>query len=246
MALALVSLGRSAEAMTYMTTAMRLDPHPPALFLYYVGLAQFNLEKFEAAATSLKNAIALNPDDPYPFLWLAATYGHLGRKNEAQSAMTRANELIAQHGYVPITIRTIDSRRLYLFEFAAFLRFRDGLLSAGVPYFLSESTFAIKNRLTRDESRSLFLGHRLRGRDLDIGANWEASVSADGTITSSGMWGSVDQGTVQFYDDRVCFGGSNSLQFCGTVFRNPGGTRTNENEFIWDSVRGLRPFSQVE
>src|SRR5215510_12094974 len=58
--------------MTFMTEAMRLDPHPPAVFMYYVGLAQFNLEKFEAAATTLKNATALNPNDPYPFLWLAA------------------------------------------------------------------------------------------------------------------------------------------------------------------------------
>jgi TolB-like protein/Flp pilus assembly protein TadD len=67
MALALVSLGRSAEAMTYLTTAMRLDPHPPAIFMYYVGLAQFNLERFEEAATTLKNATLLNPDDQYAF-----------------------------------------------------------------------------------------------------------------------------------------------------------------------------------
>jgi len=227
-----------------MTTAMRLDPHPPAIFMYYLGLAQFNLEKFEAAATSLESATALSPDNQFPFLLLGATYGYLGRKEETQSAISRANELAVQQGYFPVTISTAG--RIYLFQRPDWERFRTGLRLAGVPDFLSESSFATRNRLTSDESRALFLGHRLHGRDLDTGAEWDVSVTANGAVTASGTWVSVDQGTIQFYRDRVCFGGSNSRQFCGTVFRNPGGTRTKQNEFIWDSVRGTRPFSQVE
>jgi tetratricopeptide (TPR) repeat protein len=243
-ALALASMGRSAEAISYMNTAMRLDPHPPAIFMYYLGLAHFNLQRFEAAATSLEGATALNPDDQFPFLLLGATYGHLGRKEEAQSAIARANELAVQQGYFPVTISTAG--RIYLFQLPDRERFRTGLRLAGVPDFLSEGSFATENRLTMDESRALFLGHRLHGRDLDTGAEWDVSTTANGTVTASGAWVSVDQGAIQFYRNRVCFGGPDSNQFCGTVLRNPGGTRTKLNEFIWDSVRGTRPFSQVE
>ncbi len=134
-----------------MTTAMRLDPHPPAIFMYYLGLAHFNLEKFEAAATSLESATALSPDDQFPFLLLGATYGYLGRKEEAESAIARANELAVQQGYFPVTISTAG--RIYLFQLPDRQRFRTGLRLAGVPDFLSEGSFATENRLTMDEFR---------------------------------------------------------------------------------------------
>src|SRR5262249_36893545 len=146
MALAFISIGKPAEAITYMTTAMRLDPHPPAIFMYYLGLAQFSLEKFEAAATSLESATELSHDNQYPFLLLAATYGYLGRKKEAESAIAHANELVVQQGYFPVTIYTAG--RLYLFQEADLERFRMGLRLAGVPDLLGESSFAARNRLT--------------------------------------------------------------------------------------------------
>jgi TolB-like protein/Tfp pilus assembly protein PilF len=243
-ALALTSLGRSTEAIAYMTTAMRLDPHPPAIFMYYLGLAQFNLEKFEAAAQSLESATRLNSDNQYPFLLLAATDGYLGRKEEAESAIAHVNKLVVQQGYFPVTIYTTG--RLYLFQKADLERFRKGLRLAGVPDFLSGSSFATRNRLTTDETRSLFFGHRLHGRDLDTGIEWDASTTADGDVTSTGIWGSIDHGTIGFDGDQVCFTKSSTVRFCGRVYRNPGGTKTKQNEFIWDSVRGIRPFSQVE
>ena len=240
MAVALIYVGRPAEALTYMTTAMRLDPHPPATFFFYMGLAQFSLGKFEAAAKSLESATRLGPDDQYPLLLLGATLGRLGRKEEAETAIARCNQLVVQQGYVPITTLTAN---LHFAQDADLQRFREGLRLAGVPEFLSESTFARRNQLTTDESRSLFLGHRLHGRDINTGVEWAASITADGVVTSSGIWGWVDQGAIQFDSDRVCF---DKTRFCGTVLRNPGGTKVNQNEFIWDSVRGIRPFSQVE
>jgi tetratricopeptide (TPR) repeat protein len=105
-ALALTAANRPAEAVPYIKTAMRLDPRPPALFLYYQGLVEFNLEQFEGAALSLERAGRLNPDDQYPFLALAATYGHLGRREDAIAAVARYNELTVKQGGTPAAMNS--------------------------------------------------------------------------------------------------------------------------------------------
>jgi hypothetical protein len=212
--------------------------------MFYLGLAQFNLQEFEGAGKSLESATKLNPDDQAPFLLLAATYGHLGRKEDAESAIAHYDELMVQLGYIPVT--TLTAGRLYLFKEADLQRLREGLRLAGVPEFLSESTFAVRNRLTTDKLHSLFFGHQLHGRDLDTGVEWGASITADGVVTSYGIWGSIDQGALQFDNDRACFASLDGLRYCGTVLRNPGGTKIRQNEFIWNSVRGTRPFSQLD
>jgi hypothetical protein len=207
-------------------------------------LAQFSLEEFDAAAKSLESATKLDPDNQYPFLLLGATYAYLGRKKDAESAIARCSEIEVRQGYILVTTFTV--RGVYLFQTADLERFHKGLRLAGVPDFLSDSDFARRNRLTGDDSTSLFLGHRLHGRDLDTGIEWGALITANGVVSACGIWGSVDRGTVQFDDGHVCFVESNNIRFCGAVFRNPGGTKAKQNEFIWDSVRGSRPFSQVE
>ena len=65
--------------MTQIHTAMRLDPHYPSNFVFWLGMAQFAMEQYPDAAGSLEDAVRLNPDDEFAFELLAATYGHLRR-----------------------------------------------------------------------------------------------------------------------------------------------------------------------
>src|SRR5262249_36786621 len=102
----LISAGRPGDALRYIDIAMRLDPHPPANFMFALGLAQFSFEKFESAAASLEAATRLNPDDQNPFLALAATYGYLARKQDAESTITQYNDIIVRLGGVPVTVPT--------------------------------------------------------------------------------------------------------------------------------------------
>ena len=90
--------------MTQIRFAMRLDPHYPSEYVHFLGLAQFALGQFGDAASSFETAIRLNPEDEYPFAALAATYGHLGRHEDAVSAVARFNHLRVERGDVPITI----------------------------------------------------------------------------------------------------------------------------------------------
>ena len=79
--------GRSAEAINYFKRAMRLDPQYPGGCLYYLGLAQYCLEQYEEAATSVERSQKLNPGyGPWP---LAITYAQLGRGQEAADILAK-------------------------------------------------------------------------------------------------------------------------------------------------------------
>src|SRR6185437_13935144 len=77
MGLGLTGSGRPSEAIEHIGMAMRLDPHPPPVFFYYLGLAQFCEGKYDAAAASLEKVTRLNPDLEFAFIVQAATDGHL-------------------------------------------------------------------------------------------------------------------------------------------------------------------------
>jgi rhodanese-related sulfurtransferase len=75
---------------------MRLDPHYPSEFLDWLGLAQFGQGKFKEAAESFRAAIQRNPDDDTALIFLVASYGHLGRTEDAKSAISALNDLRAK------------------------------------------------------------------------------------------------------------------------------------------------------
>ena len=138
MSRALTLAGQPAEAMQYIRTAMRIDPHYPPVFDFYLGFAQFNLEQFDDAVASLERGVQATPDDAFASLFLAATYGYLGRKQDAAAAIAAYNAIYAVRGSPPITARfawylvgyTQRADRDRLFK---------GLLLAGVPELLPGS-----------------------------------------------------------------------------------------------------------
>ncbi len=93
MATVLVYAGRPAEAAESITQAMRLDPQLAHEYLFWLGLAQFGMERYEDAAETLTRAARSNPDNDRSLIILAAAYGHLGRVPEAKSAIDKANGL---------------------------------------------------------------------------------------------------------------------------------------------------------
>jgi adenylate cyclase len=85
MARALIFGGRAEEGADYVKKAMRLDPHYPAEYLSFLGLAQFCMGQLEEAAITLERARKRNPElEVYP---LVVTYAHLGRAEEASDIL---------------------------------------------------------------------------------------------------------------------------------------------------------------
>ena len=90
---ALIMAGRAIEAIDHVRIAMRLDPHYPAYYLYVLGVAQFGTEQYEKAAVTLERAIKRNPENHAFLIPLTATYGHLGKKQEAAATIAQYIEL---------------------------------------------------------------------------------------------------------------------------------------------------------
>jgi adenylate cyclase len=247
LAYSLIYAGKAAEAEAQLETARRLDPHFPPLFVFYRGLAQFEQNRMEEAAVTLQEAVRLNPDDPWPFAYLAASYAYLGREKEADGAIVAMNSARVRAGGAPFVMRELTYVPYATLRPASGSPLIRGLLRLRIPTdFYSPEFDSV--RLKAPEIEALFFGHRVHGRSLMKGREYGASVAADGTAVRFGIWGAGpggDSGTAQLDGDRLCFV-LTTTSACGGILRNPGGTRTKENEYIWFAGGWVLPFSQIE
>lgn len=122
--------GDPKRALALMEKAIRLNPHYPTSYLYELSLARFGMEKFDEAAVSLERAVILNPDDRWSSRLLIATLGKLGRAEEADAIVERAEQ--NWRGFDPLSVRGV----LFWYPFryqADAERLADGLIKAGIP-----------------------------------------------------------------------------------------------------------------
>ncbi|WP_299777460.1 adenylate/guanylate cyclase domain-containing protein [uncultured Roseobacter sp.] len=81
MADALAHMGRSEEAVELLQKAMRLNPFYPDQYIWHLGGAYFNLQRYEDAINTIQKM--QNPTEGRRIL--AASYAHLGRTKEARA-----------------------------------------------------------------------------------------------------------------------------------------------------------------
>jgi tetratricopeptide (TPR) repeat protein len=189
----LVDVGRPAEGLEFIERAMRLDPQSD--YLYRLGDAQFHMERYDEAATTLLRATKRNPGDEWRFIILAAAYGQLGREEEAKSAIATFNKLREQVGQRPYTLAYIDD--WWFKDLVARERLREGLRKAGLPEGKAAPRVA---PLTAAEMRSLFPGNTLTGQNVD-GERWHAYFAPDGKMFGRMSTGQTDEGTWEITDD---------------------------------------------
>jgi len=79
--------GKPEEAIRLVEKAMRLDPLFPAFNQFNLGHSQYLVGKFDAAITTLREALVENADFFPARFFLAATYMALGRVEEAREEM---------------------------------------------------------------------------------------------------------------------------------------------------------------
>jgi TolB-like protein/Tfp pilus assembly protein PilF/rhodanese-related sulfurtransferase len=150
LAATLIYSGQPEDGAEAIRGAMRLDPRYPYEYLFWLGLAQFNMEQFEKAAETLGQATQGNPEDDRALILLAATYGQLGRVEEAQFAAEAQNLVrerrnaqrpdkdVSEEGIEsfllgPYALEDVD---LWLFQESRDReRLREGLRVAGLPEF---------------------------------------------------------------------------------------------------------------
>jgi adenylate cyclase len=83
---ALYYSARADEALKYFDRAKVLNPYFPDVLLHFQALALFQLGRYEEAVDLLKQRLTRNPVTDVSRVLLAASYGHLGRFDEARAA----------------------------------------------------------------------------------------------------------------------------------------------------------------
>jgi TolB-like protein/Flp pilus assembly protein TadD len=127
--------GKPREALELVERAIRLNPHYPPHYLYQLGLAQFGLNRLDDSAATLERTLKLNGEDHWSQRLLLATYGLLGRRDDAAritAALRERESRGAAASFDPLTIKAVS----YWYPFASpadAQRFADGLRKAGVP-----------------------------------------------------------------------------------------------------------------
>jgi TolB-like protein len=127
----LVIAGEPESAIEHFESGRRLDPLNSERIDQGLGLAYFGMNRFDDAARYLERARNAAPDNNLNWMYLAATYAHLGRIDDATAAADKMNALRREQG-----INSFRADMLFVWYFKEKgdeNRLRDGLLKAGVP-----------------------------------------------------------------------------------------------------------------
>jgi adenylate cyclase len=91
----LTASGRADDGIVMLEKAIRLSPRDRSmhLFLSYIALAHFVAERYDETVVWAKKSLELQPNHSMPWGLVAAAYGHLGQKEEAQAALDARERL---------------------------------------------------------------------------------------------------------------------------------------------------------
>ena len=77
--------GRPDEAISFLETAIRLDPLPDARPYVQLGIAYRDLGQYDKGITACKKGISISPDNMFAHLSLVAIYSLAGREKDARA-----------------------------------------------------------------------------------------------------------------------------------------------------------------
>ncbi len=237
--------GRPAEAEKQIAKSLQLDPHYPAVFVFYMGLALFAQDRLPEANKTFEEAMQLNPDLPLLGLYLASAQAQSGKLAEAAATVAAFSAARVKAGGLPFIMEQLWGHdQVISFKAPERTRLLQGLRKIKIPYDFEDKAFD-GQRLTGAEIDVLVFGHRIHGWSEHGASEHGAFISADGSSAMAyGDW-SVGSGSAHVKDDQLCLVWSSTF-FCSQVLRNPGGTRAKENEYILLLDGWNYPFSRVD
>ncbi|SFK51503.1 TolB amino-terminal domain-containing protein [Mesorhizobium albiziae] len=228
--------GRPKEALSYLDAAARVDPHSWVNYRrYQAGLAEFGQEKFDDAVRTIESMDFESPEPWakfYALQILVSAYAHLGRTEQAASALEKFKKVLAQR-------QDQEPNQLIPQDFMVFKNTADterllaGLTKAGVPDLPAFANAGMnpKDRLTGEEIRSLLFGHETRGKMVfPKFLPMQRTISADGTLDQT-LGSEKHSGTAWVQGSFLCKSFPGELTSCGAIFRNPMRTPGQHDEY---------------
>jgi len=123
----LIYAGEAEEGVEIAIEGMPLDPDSMYHTLMHLADGQRLLGQYEEAIEDLKRSVELRPDFVPGYVWLASTYGNMGRQVEAEAAAAQVLRLNPH-----FSISAYGGKVPYRDE-AVLEQFREGLRAAGLP-----------------------------------------------------------------------------------------------------------------
>ena len=244
--------GRAADGLGYLDAATRVDPVWSRERYYLAGLAYFSMDRFKEAAVALEKIDPESKETSYWDFWsnyiglmlLISTYGQLEQSADAAKARERIKPYLAK------TQEREFTGQMAAGEFA-FKHYPDlervlvGLRKAGVP----ELSFGLDpkspDRLDGAAIRALLFGHQVQGRNLGTGEAYRRATEDDGTTRITvGDWSDTGKSTIE--GNLLCIFYPSEARFCAVIFRNPGGTFAQKNEYLLATHWNRFEFSVVK
>ena len=235
LAIVLMFSGRPAQALAAMETALRLNPRPSPGVLGYYGAVLFMNHQYENAIEPLKKAQAASY---FAREHLAMTYAQLGRLDDAKAEIA---------GLLPDT-----NLSWYRVSYAHYKREEDrthllvALRKAGVPEWPFGYEGRTVDRLDGNEIKTLVLGRIWVGQ-TSAGLQFMQEIGTDGKVVYRSAQSFIT-GNASVQGDMLCLKSAANLmgrKRCGYMYRNPGGTLEEKNEYIYVGVTALMFFSPV-
>ena len=124
--------GKSTEAIENAKKALRRDPNFPAPYLFVEGRALFDLQRYAESIAVLERAVAANPGNYSPLIFILASHGLLEQPEDAQETLKQLNALLKKDRLSEFTLSKLSNRWPYA-DRASLDHLKSGLIRAEVP-----------------------------------------------------------------------------------------------------------------
>ncbi len=246
----LIYSGQYEEGRKLANHVIRLDPVVIAEPLYLIGLSYFATGNYGKSVDYIERAIESDPATAIYFRLLAAAYGNLGMKAEANKAWRKYRKswkrnqgqfwIAAAVQFYPFQDREILKRLADGFEAA-------GGVERPPSRFLKLDA---ETRLSGEEIRALLFGHTIKGQDYWLADPIRQQRTIDGKVTHSGIQSPIDAveldgellGESWVEDNRLCdrwFDAEGDLADCVLIFRD---LDRGPNNYYMITDTGPHPF----
>ena len=249
----LIYSGQYDEGQKLASHIIRLDPAIIAEPLYLIGLSHFAMERYEESVNYIKRSIESDPKTAVYVRLLAAAYGKLGKKDEANKAWRKYRKSWKRRDgqfWIAAAVQFYPFQDDNVLEHLA-----DGFESAGGverPPSKYLKLYA-STRLSGEEIKTLLFGHRIKGQDYWLGDFFLQQRTVDGKVTYSGAntFSAVELvgeevGESWIEDDRLCDRWpdvNGDFTMCVTIFRD---VDRGTNNYYMMTDTGPHLFSVVD
>jgi hypothetical protein len=240
-------MGKNEEALESAKTAQRLDPNNPVLYQFHLGSAYVPDGDLKKGLSLLDWARSVNPEFGAAALRQSIIYAMLGRDDQARETLqifqesrvlgAQLNLKVLMAGFSFANPETSD-------------RFSTALVKAGVADNRADHCRPVRENLLKGrEIRALLSGRRIIGISPTTGEPFSCEWGKGGEFKYTR--GAYQENGKYWVEEDVLFAQFDKrydrLPLGSTIFRNPGGTKEDKNEyFMLVDIGVIVPFAIVD